>query len=339
MHNVPLIYFRSEKPFDVSSLVQVTAMTGKNEQRCCYPQFITGLNKELFFTYRDGGSGEGNQYWNVYNAETKTWSRLFDTPFFDGQGKMSAYFSPPLLGRDGFYHLTWVWRDTPDCRTNHSISYARSRDLHTWENSKGQTYTLPITLENSGIVDPVPSGGGLLNTHQRIGFDFDGRVIISYSKYDEAGNFQIYNARLEAGEWRHYQTSDWDYRWEFAGNGTIKMEVGMGGVEIEDGKLVQRYSHVKKGSGRWRLDPLELKPIGQVPTSVRLPAELGKIELDFPGVQSRSAEDIADRRRPHLNNQTRYILRWETQPSNRDKPYTDTPPPSMLRVLKLQSKQ
>jgi len=337
MHNVPLIYFRSAKPFDVDSLTQVHVMTGKDEERCCYPLFITGPNKELFFTYRDGGSGKGNNFWNVYDHDTKTWSRLFDTAFFDGQDKMNAYYYSPVAGPDGFYHMTWIWRDTPDCETNHNISYARSRDLRNWENSRGEAYTLPITLENSDIVDPVPSGGGLLNPLQRIGFDLEGRVVVSYTKYDDAGNFQIYNARLEANGWKHYQTSDWDYRWEFSGTGTIILEVGLGSIEVESGKLIQRYSHAKKGSGRWQLDPITFKPMGLVPNSVRFPREIRRVELDFPGVQSRSAWDISDANRPYENNQVRYVMCWETQPTNRDRPHSTTPPPSLLRILKLDS--
>jgi len=336
MHNGPLTYFRSEKPLDVESLIQVPAMTGKDEGRCCYPLFIVGPDKELFFAYRDGISGDGNNFWNEFDPDTKTWSRLFDTPFFDGQGKMNAYYFPPRKGPDGLYHLTWIWRDTPDCETNHSISYGRSRDLRNWENSRGEIYTLPITLENSDIVDPVPPGGGILNPLQRIGFDIEGRVIVSYTKYDEDGNFQIYNARLETGTWKHYQTSDWDYRWEFTGRGSVGMTVSMGPVEIEEGKLTQRFSNARAGNGRWHLDPITLKPIGQVPNSVRFPRE--RIELNFPDIQSRSASDIADVHRPYESDQIRYMMYWESLPVNRDRPHPTTPPPSMLRIVKLQSK-
>jgi len=338
MHNVPLIYFRSEKPLDVESLVQIPNMTGEAETNCTYPKFFIRPNGELVFTYRYGISGSGNQIWNKYDSETKTWSRLFDSLFFDGQDKMNAYFLSPVLGPDGFFHMTWVWRDTPDARTNHSISYARSRDLQHWENSRGEVYTLPIILESGEIIDPVPPFGGLLNPLQRIGFDLDGRVIVSYTKYDEAGNFQIYNARLEADGWKIYQTSDWDYRWEFYGFGSIGMKINMGPVEIENGALVQRYSHAEKGNGRWLLDPVTLKPIGQAPNFARMPSDIHKIELDFPGVYSRSASDRADIGRPYEKNQVRYLMRWETQTSNRDRPHETTPPPSMLRVFKLQSK-
>jgi hypothetical protein len=69
---------------------------------------------------------------------------------------------------------------------------------------------------------------------------------------------------------------------------------------------------------------------------VRFPRE--RIELDFPDIQSRSASDIADVNRPYESDQIRYMMYWETLPVNRDSPHPTAPPPSMLRVVKLQSK-
>ncbi|MCA9434001.1 MAG: BNR-4 repeat-containing protein, partial [Candidatus Omnitrophica bacterium] len=93
-------------------------------------------------------------------------------------------------GPDGVYHLCWVWRDTPDCETNHTLSYARSSDLVHWENSDETPIKLPMTLETAEVVDPVPPGGGILNGNTKIGFDHEGRAVISYHKNDEEGNTQ-----------------------------------------------------------------------------------------------------------------------------------------------------
>ncbi len=35
----------------------------------------------------------------------------------------------PHLWHDNWYHVWWVWRDTPDCSTNHDLSYMKSPDL------------------------------------------------------------------------------------------------------------------------------------------------------------------------------------------------------------------
>jgi hypothetical protein len=40
MHNVPLVYFRSDEPLDAGSLRPVTSMTGDREGRVTYPVFL-----------------------------------------------------------------------------------------------------------------------------------------------------------------------------------------------------------------------------------------------------------------------------------------------------------
>ncbi|MCL2744139.1 MAG: BNR repeat-containing protein [Planctomycetaceae bacterium] len=336
MHCVPLIYFRSEKPLDASSLKQIKEMTGQDEKRCTYPAFINSPQKELLFTYRDGSSGNGKQIWNVYDAASKKWTRLFDTPMFDGQDLMNAYFHGPVLGPDGYYHISYMWRDTPDCSTNHDLSYIRSKDMRNWENSRGEPVKLPITIKTGEIIDKAQPGGGLLNPAQSIGFDTEKRVIISYGRYDENGNWQLYNARLEDVTWKYYQTSDWNYRWDFKGGGTIVGEISFSPVQIQEGKLVQSYRHIKEGSGRWFLDNKTLKPIGKAPSPVQYPKELSGKELDFPTVSVRSAWDLRDRgEMPDTGSPTRFVMYWEAQGTNRDRPHPQTPPPSMLRLFEI----
>ncbi len=333
MHCVPLIYFRAEKPLDVQSLRRVKSMVGENEDRCTYPQFQTTDDGELLFLYRDGGSGDGQWYCNIYDESKKSWLRFLDKPLFNGEGEVSAYFHGPVKGPDGWFHLCWMWRATPDCETNHLMSYARSKNMRDWEMSDGTPQPLPITRSNSQIIDPVPSGGGILNPCQTIGFDADDRVIVSYSKYDDAGNFQLMNARLEGDRFKIYQTSDWDYRWEFQGRGSIPSEVSFGPVVAgQNGELTQTYSHIKYKSGRWLLDPETLKPLGQAPAPTKMPPEIYKNESGFSGHQRRSASDSGTVDEPGVI----YTMSWETLPVNRDRaPEMKTPPPSMLRIFKL----
>ncbi len=140
MHAVPLVYFRTTtRPLDITSLEKVTALTGSNESSCTYPVFLRGPDQEFLFTYRDGHSGGGNQIYDIYDTPAKTWSRLLDRPLTYGGGDMNAYFNGPVRGPDGYFHLAWVWRNTGDCSTNHTPSYARSKDLRHWESGHRQT--------------------------------------------------------------------------------------------------------------------------------------------------------------------------------------------------------
>lgn len=333
MHCVPLIYFRGKRPQDAASLQRIPSMIGRNEQRCTYPKFMPAPDGRLIFTYRDGSSGNGSQIWNVYDVAEKTWRRLLDEPLFSGEGKMNAYFVGPVRDVEGVYHVCWVWRDTPDCATNHDLCYARTGDLQNWETSDGRPLELPITIGTAEIVDPVPAGGGMINGNTKIGFDARNRPVLGYHKFDARGNTQLYNARLEAAGWKIYQTSDWDYRWNFQGGGSIGFEIGLGPVTVEpDGSLSQTYRHAKHGSGNWRLEEAKLSPVGQAPQRNRLPPEIGKLESSWPGMGVRTAVDLGQADEPGVS----YLLRWETMPSNRDRRHPgDPPPPSMLRVYKL----
>ncbi len=333
MHCVPLIYFRTEKPLDIATLERVPAMVGRNEKRCTYPRFLRGAEGELIFTYRDGSSGNGDQMWNVYDVKTRSWRRLLDEPLFSGQGKMNAYFRGPERDSQGVFHVCWVWRDTPDCATNHDLCYARSRDLVHWETSAGRPLELPITLGKAEVVDPVPPGGGMINGNTKIGFDAKGRVVLAYHKFDASGNTQLYNARREKDGWKIYQISDWDDRWEFSGGGTIGFGIRVGPVRVlPDGSLVQSYSHRKHGSGTWRLDPATLQPVGPAPSRPGLPRPVRRLESKDPRMGVRTAADLGQSGEPGV----RYVLRWETLPSNRDRPHPGDPPePAMLRLVKL----
>lgn len=331
MHGAPLIYFRSEKPYDVASLKPVGSMIGENELKCTYPRFLRGTNGALVFTYRDGSSGSGNQIYNVYDLQTKTWKRLLDRPLADGQGLMNAYVKEPVLGADGYFHITWIWRDTPDCSTNHDLCYARSKDLIHWETADGRSIELPIRLDTPGVlVDPVPVKGGMLNGNGLVGFDSSNRVILAYHKFDKNGNTQLYNARFEDGAWKSHQTSDWNSRWYFEGNGGIDNQIQISPVVVENGKLTQDFYNKVEGSGSFVLDEATLKPVA-TKSAKRLPEEMRRVRSTFPEMRVKLQQDNTP-----PDGLVKYVLRWETLPPFRDLPRPEPwPEPGMLEVYEL----
>ena len=152
MHGDPLTYFRTTEPLNIQSFAQVDRMTGQNEGRCTYPVFMRGAENAFVFRYRDGSSGNGVDYYNVYDPTTEKWKPLIGRPLLDGKGLMNAYSHGPIMGRDKLFHLVWMWRDTPDCRTNHHISYAHSRDLRKWETGQGEEIDLPVTIDENVLL-------------------------------------------------------------------------------------------------------------------------------------------------------------------------------------------
>jgi hypothetical protein len=329
MHSSPLIYFRTSAALDIDTF-QKLPMVSMNETSCTYPQFFRSPNGQLVFMYRDGESGNGNHIFNSYDLSTKTWSRLLGSALTDGEGQRNAYPVGPIQGPDGLFHLVWVWRDTPDASTNHDLSYSRTADLLNWQRAGGQALTLPMRLSTAEIVDPVPSGAGMINNNTKVGFDAQNRPIVAYHKYDQAGNTQLYNARFEDGAWVVHQTSDWDYRWDFGGGGTLVFEIEVEPVVLQsNGMLTQNFYHAEYGGlGAFRLNPTTLAAEETIPQPVPYPAELAEVESPTPMMEVRWRKDAGTSPEPG----TQYLLRWETLPSNRDMPRSPIPPPTKLRV-------
>lgn len=335
MHCVPLVYFKMSRPRDILSIRRLTQLIGSEESRATYPNFFSGPAGEFIFTYRDGSSGNGNQIYDVYNPDDGSWSRLLDEPLTDGKGLMNAYIHGPRLGPDGLFHMVWVWRDTPDCATNHDISYMRSRDLRHWENIRGESLALPVTIDSPGtIVDPVPPGGGLINGNATLGFDRENRPIVTYHKYDRDGFSQVFNARWGGREWTVVAASQWNSRWDFSGGGSIVFDVRVGAVQPagEDG-LAQEWTHWQLGRERWRVDPQSLRAVERLALPAPFtPPGFGAPQGTFPGLQVRTATDRGHSPDPD----TRFVLRWETLGPNRDRPREPPlPEPSPLVLYKL----
>ena len=203
LHGNPLIYYRTTRPFDLSSLQRLDRMTGSREGNTTYPVFFKNGAGDLLFRYRDGGSGNGSDIYNLYDTVTGTWRNLLDSPLLDGQGQRNAYAMKPILGPDGRFHLVWMWRESPDCSTNHTLSYARSADFIHWEKCDGTPIPLPITLETGEVVDAARVREGLINMTFNLGFDADKRPVVVYHRYDERGKSQAYVARpsADASRW------------------------------------------------------------------------------------------------------------------------------------------
>ena len=221
MHNVPLVYYRSEKPYDIQSIVEIHKMTGIDEKGVTYPVFFNDKKGRLYYTYRSGGSGSGNNWVNLYNAKTKTWSRLLEKGLFKGKNgneTRSSYFKF-VQGSDGNFHCIWMWRWTPNVETCHQLSYATSPDFVNWTSASGEKIDLPIKPDNEKlIIDNVPTKGGLHNGRHQIAF-INKTPIIGYVKYDDYGKTQLYVARFKNDNWVIKQLSSWGFRWKFNGGG------------------------------------------------------------------------------------------------------------------------
>ncbi len=334
MHADPLVYFRSEQPWDVRSVVQHKGMIyDEYEQRTTYPFFMNDNEGRLIAKFRSGGSGNGIELYHRYDAETQKWARMHGGgPLADGESERNGYFQGPEAGPDGYYHLTWVWRETPSANTNHDLSYARSKDLENWETSDGKSLTLPLRLGNSEVVDPVPVGGGILNGQHRLGFDNDLRPMISYYKYDPNGDTQIFLRRKMSTGWQQYQVSSWTgLRLELDRQGSLANAIGISENPkiAEDGTIMVRAT--RNGTiTEWRIDAETNRVLAESTVTDTLPEAVQKerSRREMPLQIVRPKGDATGRMADYD-----WYMTWHAFPPNQDIARDDIPAPSILKII------
>ena len=260
----------------------------------------------------------------------------------------SDFFRPP---NQPWIYVAWVWRETPDVATNHTLSIARSRDLRHWEDSCGQREQLPIRLDGSEVIDPIRPNSGLLN-NVKVGADRQGRPIVTYQKYVEEGGHlttQVFNARLEASGWAIYQMTHWTTAWTLAGGGSLPASdhnIAFSAVNVgTNGQLYQSFRRAVADTSGWPAtgsyvlgdnDGLSISNTSyesqfKVPPK---PAEALKSAAKPHAFETGFGANIVYSRvqapwgqKGTIGGETpddptkRSFIRWETLPTNRDLPY------------------
>jgi hypothetical protein len=330
MHNVQLNYWRSKNPYDASEFEQLHYMLGAEEDNTTYPHFLKTNSGDLLFHYRYGWSGNGYEVYNIWDPQTLKWSRFLDIPLIDGEGLRNAYMNGPYYESDGYYHLYWVWRETPDAATNHTFSYARSRDLKNWESAAGVAVASPIVFGEDKLKVDLSTktyGTGTLNNLPKHVLDSQNRVVLCNMKYDSLGNSQLYVYRIKADKtWEEKCITNWLYRFQFGGGGSLIFEINLTEMYMLDsGEIGVHYTHSKYGEGVIILDEETLMPIALRETEKSYP-----VELDVVATTGSYSKPLKSR----INKSGNYMLHWETMLDNNDlMPSGTLPPDNMLEMI------
>jgi hypothetical protein len=252
-------------------------------------------------------------------------------PLADGEGQRNAYFVGPDLGPDGYFHMIWVWRETPSAATNRDLTYARSRDLETWETSAGQAISLPMRWQTGDVVDATAPGGGLLNGQMRLGFDSRQRPMITYLKYDQAGQTQIFLARPRArGGWQSYQITQWTgSRLELDRQGSLSNNIGVSEAPRigGDGSILVRASREGQ-TYEWRVDPnshrvLAEERLNPLPPEIQAERERRDMPMFIMRPRGTASGPMAG---------VDWYATWHATGSNQDVARDEIPAPSTLRL-------
>jgi hypothetical protein len=229
MHNAPLAYAITREPVTGRAFGSDRglvfgyrrAMIGEAENAVTYPEFFhLAGNRDLFFTYRHGGagggSGNGDQYIDRYDAAAGQWTRVA-SPMVDGiSSSMNAYLNTFAQDRSGALVASWTIRESPDWQTNHDLYAARSTDQGaTWRSISGARLGPPITRANADALAKVfslPMKSSLIN-QTSTAVDAAGRPMIAtwWAPREAAGDhtreYMLYWQAADGG-WTASQVSD-----------------------------------------------------------------------------------------------------------------------------------
>ena len=332
MHADRMVYYRTKHPGEVRSLERVELLVDERlERRVTYPRFLTAKDGTLFVRFRFGGSGNGDEVYYRYDDKDATWSKIHAEGFADGEGKRNAYFSEIVRGPDGDFHMAWVWRSQGGSTMNSMVSYAKSSDFVNWQDAAGNPLALPITYGETPVAAAVPDNSGMVNGHQHVGFDAQGRPLVTYVRYDQAKIAQAYLARFEGQKWSQYQVSNLSevtHQKNRKGNPTPRsVQLRHGPVVNSDGSI-SLDANLLNTPKRLHLDGTSLDLIGECERSATPPALDPWRKPPAPGLQFRWIESRGNS--TDVDNTA--IMSWYSMPGNRDRGRADIIAPSTLRV-------
>lgn len=213
--------------------------SGQTELDVTYPQFITTPDGGLVLDRRMGVSGNGDQYFQVYNPATGAWSAKVQ--FINRAGtyvgpdafgttrtctERCAYVNGLDFGPDGSMHVTWTWRESASQYGNRDICYAYSPDLGTnWYNNAGTkiadtSQAQKITQASSGITIELLDMRQLLINQQAQCVDGDGRVhvLMLHRRQDPGFEPAVFSKQFSTKFTAYYHyfrdpaTGDWAQR-------------------------------------------------------------------------------------------------------------------------------
>ena len=247
-HGHPLTYRRSVESGSLE-FSEPLAMTGENEDRVTYPEFYHLDDGGFVFMYRQGGSGDGCILLNRYDVETRAWSAL-QHPLIDGEGQRNAYTNQLAIDDVGRWHLSWIWRETPNVATNHDICYAMSPDEGaTWYTSTGRRYELPITRDQAEVVREIPMNRDLINQCAMVVDSRGNPVIAMYWRPEEEEVPQFHLVWHDGDAWHTSRVTERETPFRLAGGGTRRIPISRPKLALDDeDRVYMIYRDEERGS-------------------------------------------------------------------------------------------
>jgi BNR repeat-containing family member len=213
MHATALNYAVSSNSNDPSAFTTVSLMVNSGpEANVTYPMGFISPSGTLYFTYRFGGSGNGDQYLYVYNTSTKTWSAAAGTNangfmIDGGDFAMSAYLDGiPRFDSNGVMWFAFSIRSGGSGGTNFN-KYLLGYTGSSFIKYGGASIAAPIYLNSYPSILTVT--GASYGSMYGYAIDGNNKHHITYTVNDGSGNTQIYSLSDVGGSWVSHQITSW----------------------------------------------------------------------------------------------------------------------------------
>ncbi|MFM8606435.1 MAG: BNR-4 repeat-containing protein [Hyphomicrobiales bacterium] len=341
MHNVPLVYYRAKRPFDIESL-SAALMTGVNEKSVTYPTFFMN-NSNLYFMYRDGYSGSGSTYINkledhlATSKANESWTKLTDRPIFADHAlvnaistPVSAYPSPMVRGQDNYYHYAIDWRQTGDVATNFAVSYVKTMDFITWFDAAGKKLKLPISFEQINPSVTVPGlNNGLVNS-VKVDFTTSRKPVILYTRYANTNlglRNGIYASIYEDGKWTAKLLATSTNLIDIKGSGSLSFLPYFSTFSHYGAVSRLTYQFHNEPRQHIDLDAETLMPTNSVPVIAPVQSISPSPVAVLPGLES---DPLVALQSAAIQTQGGPLVsvRWRSLPANNDRPFSCPPSPA-----------
>lgn len=254
-HDTPLNYCFS--PNYLTDLELLTVSDKIISASATYPDFCVG--NDLFFSFREGGSGNSTNIAYKYDSIGKIFNRTTSLPFADGTGGKggTAYFGKWIYNEaDGYFYNAWCWRTTPDVATNNQVNLIKTQNFADFFGYGGESLALPISrdINPTYCIDNVPENSGLINQWFIISFIVRDSCHVWYMKNDENGNNNIYLVYPSNGSYATIKVTNFHFKWAVYGTGGIDTSVINVIAEEIDDFIVLHINHRFEGKYSYYID-------------------------------------------------------------------------------------